>query len=169
MQWTTLLTEKVEQTYAATEGLMDRVDKCELDWKPATGENWMTTGQLLMHLAEACGKCVRGLVTGDWGMPEGMDMSDAPPENMPTVSSVAEAKELLAADKAVALAMIGQTGDDGLANTLVPAPWDPTGTKIVLGVQILGMVGHLSQHKDQLFYYLKLQGHPVNTHSLYGM
>jgi hypothetical protein len=28
---------------------------------------------------------------------------------------------------------------------------------------------HLAQHKGQLFYYLKLQGKPVNTTDLWGM
>jgi hypothetical protein len=31
------------------------------------------------------------------------------------------------------------------------------------------MLGHLTQHKGQLFYYLKLQGKPVNTGDLWGM
>jgi hypothetical protein len=31
------------------------------------------------------------------------------------------------------------------------------------------MIGHLAQHKAQLFYYLKLQGKPVHTGHLYGM
>jgi hypothetical protein len=31
------------------------------------------------------------------------------------------------------------------------------------------MVGHLNQHKGQLFYYLKLQGKDVNTMHLWGM
>ena len=31
------------------------------------------------------------------------------------------------------------------------------------------MIGHLSTHKNQLFYYLKLQGLPVHTGHLYGM
>ena len=31
------------------------------------------------------------------------------------------------------------------------------------------MVGHLANHKAQLFYYLKLLGKDVNTMHLYGM
>jgi hypothetical protein len=31
------------------------------------------------------------------------------------------------------------------------------------------MIQHLAQHKGQLFYYLKLQGKPVNTAHLWGM
>jgi len=38
-----------------------------------------------------------------------------------------------------------------------------------LGHRLLGMVGHLELHKAQLFYYLKLQGKPVNTMHMYGM
>lgn len=48
-----------------------------------------------------------------------------------------------------------------------PAPWDPTA--MPLGQRLLEMVGHLKNHKGQLFYYLKLQGLPVNTTHLYGM
>ena len=48
-----------------------------------------------------------------------------------------------------------------------PAPWNPQ--PVQLGQQLLGMVNHLNQHKGQLFYYLKLQGKPVNTMHYYGM
>ena len=34
--------------------LMGQVDPGSLDWKPATGSNWMTVGQLLQHLTNAC-------------------------------------------------------------------------------------------------------------------
>jgi len=86
---------------------------------------------------------------------------------MPSVTSVAQAKEELAADKAVALAMVEEAGEQRLANDPCPAPWDPS--PVLLGQRMLGMVGHLVHHKSQLFYYLKLQGKPVDTHTLYGM
>ncbi len=38
-----------------------------------------------------------------------------------------------------------------------------------LGFQLHQMVRHLDEHKAQLFYYLKLQGKPVNTGDLWGM
>jgi len=150
------------------------VDEDGLDWKPATGDNWMTTGQLLRHIADACGFCCRGFATGDWGMPEGADPSEMSPEEMlppaealPTVESLAQAKELLAADKGIALAMVADCGEERLANDTAPAPWDPT--PMLLGQRFLQMVGHLELHKAQLFYYLKLQGKPVNTGNLWGM
>ena len=174
MNWAELLKNEIEFTYAAAIKLMDLVDDSVLEWKPATGTNWMTTGQVLRHMTDACGMAIKGFVTGDWGMPEGVDVSQIPPEEMlppaeklPTVTSVAEAKELIAKDKAVALEMVAQCTDDNLANKIATAPWDPT--PLVLGHRILQMVDHLKQHKAQLFYYLKLQGQPVNTGHLWGM
>jgi hypothetical protein len=56
----------------------------------------MTTGQLIKHIATSCGAGFRGFVTGDWGMPEGVDVGDLTPEEMlpplekmPAVQSVA--------------------------------------------------------------------------------
>jgi len=174
MNWTELLNGEIEEAYHATEGLLNLVDDDSLAWTPETGENWMTMGQLIQHIQTACGFCMRGLVTGDWGMPEGQSMEDMPPEDMlpaaermPSVKTVAQAKEELAADKALAFAMVGEAGEKRLANDPCPAPWDPS--PVLLGRRMLGMVGHLVHHKSQLFYYLKLQGKAVDTHKLYGM
>jgi hypothetical protein len=175
MNWTELLTGEIHGTYAATEGLLGLVEDATLGWKPDSGGNWMTVGQLLAHLPTACGLCCKGFVTGDWGMPDGQKIEDMPPESMlppaekmPSVESVAQAREQLAADKSVALEMVAQAGEERLANEKIAAPWAP-GFEQELGHQLLGMVGHLDTHKAQLFYYLKLQGVEVNTHHLYGM
>jgi len=173
MTWTELLKMQIESAYASADGLMGMVSDGELSWKPETGENWMTLGQLLQHVTDACGAPCKGFVTGEWGMPDGFDPSEIPPEEMlppaeklPSVTSVAEARRLLAEDKKLALAMIDQSGEDDLVNRTVTAPWDPTETP--LGRMLLQMVGHLEQHKAQLYYYLKLQGKPVNTGNLWG-
>ena len=170
MNWTEFLKGEIEDTYKATFGLLDLVDDDQLDWKPATGENWMTMGQLLKHLPTACGFCIKGFVTGDWGpMPEGGDESEMMPtaEAMPVAKNVAETRAELEADKKVALAMLAEAGEEALASKGCPAPWDPS--PMILGRRALQMVGHLAQHKGQLFYYLKLQGKPVNTAHLWGM
>ena len=72
MNWTDLLKSEIDAAYGAADGLLSLVD--DLDWKPATGDNWMSTGQLLQHMTDACGGTFRGFVTGDWGMPEGVDI-----------------------------------------------------------------------------------------------
>lgn len=174
MNWTEMLKDQVADVYRATEGLLDLVDGDHLDWKPETGSNWMTTGQLLQHITTACGFCCKGFVTGDWGMPEGVSLEDMSPaemlppaDQMPAASSVDQTKSELAADKKLALEMIDQAGEEDLANKKVSAPWAPE--ERILGYQLAEMVGHLAQHKAQLFYYLKLQGKSVGTSHLWGM
>lgn len=171
MNWTELLKSEIAATYNSTEKLIALVSDDALDWKPETGQNWMTTGQLLQHITEACGFCCQGFVTGNW-TPPGAEPAESdsmlpPAETMNSVSSVAKALELLAADKALAQRMVDEQGEEALATRMVSAPWDPT--ERILGHQLLGMVAHLESHKNQLFYYLKLQGQPVNTYNLYGM
>jgi uncharacterized damage-inducible protein DinB len=174
MSWTHLLKHEIDSAYKAAEGLLGMVDGDQLTWKPATGSNWMTTGQLLHHLTDACGGTFKGFVTGDWGLPAGVDPSQMaadqmlpPAEKLPCCASVAEAKRLLAADRKTALEMLARCSEERLAQEPAPAPWDPR--PMPLGHRLLGMVGHLEQHKAQLFYYLKLQGKPVNTMHMYGM
>lgn len=174
MNWTQLLKSEIESTYATTARLLDRVDADSLDWKPESGGNWMTVGQLLKHITNACGGGCKGFVSGDWGLPPGVKLEDLSPEEMlppaeklPAITSVEEAKKLLSEDKAMALQIIDQAGEKDLAGSEVAAPWAP-GAVFVLGWHLLQMVQHLDRHKAQLFYYLKLQGKPVNTADLWG-
>jgi hypothetical protein len=172
MNWTELIKGSMEYNYATAQKLLDLVGDAELGWKPSTGDNWMTMGQLAMHLTNACGAPCKGFVTGDWGMPAGAepmagDEMLPPAGKLPSVTGVAEAKRLLEQDKQLALAMLAQAGEDNLENRIATAPWDQMQMK--LGVRLMQMVGHLTQHKGQLFYYLKLQGKPVNTMHLWGM
>ena len=171
MNWTELLKTEIEDMYKITNGLLDLVDDSELDWTPPTGENWMTMGQLLRHISDACGAPIRGFCTGEWGMPAEAESASAedmipPAEALPTVSSVDEARRLLAADKALALDTLGEVSEERLAEEACTAPWDPT--EMTLGHRLLQMAYHLGSHKAQLFYYLKLQGKPVNTRHLWG-
>lgn len=170
MNWTDLLRGEIEAAYGAADGLLDMVD--DLDWKPDAGQNWMTTGQLVGHMANACGMPCRGFVTGDWRAPEGIDESKVPEgamlppaEAMPTATSVEAVREALQADKQLAIELIEQAADR--MDDPTAAPWSPH--EMPLGQQLLGMVNHLNNHKGQLFYYLKLQGKPVNTFHYYGM
>jgi hypothetical protein len=174
MKWTELLKSEIETSYATTAKLLDKVDPDNLDWKPASGHNWMAMGQLLMHISNGCGAGCKGFVTGDWGLPEGMKIEDVPPEEMmppaeklPTIDSLEQAKKLLAEDKAVALQMIDRAGENDLENRMMAAPWTPS-VSMSLGRHLLTMIQHLERHKSQLFYYLKLQGQTVNTVDLWG-
>lgn len=175
MNWTVFLKTEAARTYGATVQLIERVDPASLSWKPTTGSNWMTVGQLLKHLTEACGSSCKGFVTGDWGLPEGASVTDIPPEEMllppaeklPAIENVGKALELLEADRKLAFEMIDVAGEEALANQQVEVFWAP-GTKLPLGYRIFQMIQHLDRHKGQLFYYLKMQGVPVNTADLWG-
>lgn len=173
MNWRQLLVDEIVYGYGVADKVMALVDEGALDWKPETGSNWMTTGQLIKHLATCCGPSFRGFVTGDWGLPADFDPKDMKPEDMlrpaedmPAAESAAAAREELAADKQLALEMLEGVSDEDLDNRPAPAPWDPR--PMILGHRLLAMVLHVMQHKGQLYYYLKLQGRPVNTSDLWG-
>lgn len=174
MNWIDLLKDEIESTYATTLSLLDKVDDNSLEWKPASGRNWMTVGQLLKHITDACGTPCKGFVTGDWGLPAGEKLEELSPEQMlppaeamPSIDSVGETRKLLLEDKATALAMVDRAGENDLAHRQIATPWAPD-TKLPLGRHLLNMVRHLDRHKNQLYYYLKLQGKPVNTADLWG-
>lgn len=174
MNWSEFLRGEIESTYATTEKLLDKVDPDTLDWKPASGKNWMTVGQLLKHISEGCGAGFRAFVTGDWGLPEGVKLEDLKPEEMlppaeklPRVENLETARKLLADDKALALKTLAGLNEDEMENRRFAAPWAP-GLERSLGEHLFQMVAHLQMHKAQLFYYLKLQGKPVGTPDLWG-
>ena len=54
-----------------------------------------------------------------------------------------------------------------LDTEIARAPWDTM--EMPLAQRMLEMANHLQQHKGQLFYYLKLQGKPVDTMHLWGV
>jgi uncharacterized damage-inducible protein DinB len=90
-------------------------------------------------------------------------MADA----LPTVTSVAEARRKIEADRQLAADILAGVSDEDLEMRPSPVYWDPR--EVSLGQRISEMVDHLVQHKGQLFYYLKLMGRDVNTSLLWGM
>ena len=156
MSWKAILIEQVKDAYRAAEGLIEFVEDDHLSWKPESGENWMTVGQLLDHIADACGATFKGFITGTWEFKEGLE----------AVKTVAEGKDRLAADKVVALELLGNLSDDDLTTRMVQPPWESEPRP--LGYFLSLMVSHLDSHKSQLFYYLKLMGKNVNTAHMWG-
>ncbi len=168
-----VLVQEMEVNYKVTEKLFRLVEPGQLGWKPPTGSNWMTVGQLLMHCSQAGGVAVRAFVTGDWGMPDGVDMKNIPPEEMlppaeklPAVESVDQALRLLAEDREVGITTLKGLDEAELLQRRFSAPWG--GLEFTLLQHILHMINHLGQHKGQLFYYLKLLGKDVKTGDLWG-
>jgi len=169
-----IILEEAETSYAVTEKLFRKVENSMLNWKPTTGSNWMTVGQLLMHTSKyGCGMAVKGFVRGDWGMPEMTEPDDQhtdqhipPAESLPYVDSVEQAVELLEEDRKLTLQCINEVKEEDLLRQKMTAPWG--GPEMTLFQHLLMMIAHLTQHKGQLFYYLKLMGKDVNTSDLWG-
>lgn len=167
---TEVLVTEAEATYVVAERLFGRVSDDELPWTPSAGKSWMSVGQLLMHCASfGCGKAIQGFVTGDWG-PRAEDSTKEdhlpPAEALPSVTSVRQALDLLAADRRLAVGCIRTAGEASLLERKVAAPWG--GPELCLFQQLLRMIAHLAQHKGQLFYYPKLMGKDVKTVDLWG-
>ena len=170
MQWNEMLKSEMDAAYRAAAGLAALVD--DLEWKPSTGDNWMTTGQLLQHLTDSCGGLFQGFVTGEWKMPDGTDIADVPEDEMmppasamPAADGVEAVLDALRSDQELSERMLEQAADR--MDEPTPVPWAPDVAP--LGQRLLMSVNHLNHHKSQLFYYLKLQGKPVNTMHYYGM
>lgn len=169
-----VLSEEMENTYDVTKKLFELVEPGQLCWKPATGCNWMNLGQLMMHCATGgCGAAIRAFVTNDWGLPEGVDIKDIPPEELlppaeelPTVESVEQALRLLEQDREIGRTTLASIQEADLLGRRFAAPWG--GSEFTLFQHLLHMVQHLAQHKGQLFYYLKLLGKDVKTADLWG-
>jgi DinB superfamily len=170
-----VLLEDARATYLITERLFHRVVNSELLWKPTTGRNWMTVGQLLMHCANfGCGKAIRGFVKGDWDLPKGIDSRDLDVTQhvpavgaLPSVESVEQALDLLGNDRRLALSCIREVEETELLVKRIIAPWG--GSALSLFQQLALMIAHLAQHKGQLFYYLKLMDKDLNTSDLWGV
>jgi hypothetical protein len=171
-----LLRKQTEDVYKAVDGLATLVNDADLDWKPETGPNWMTTGQLLCHLQMACGLIAQCFVTGDWSALEKFETDESqrdpetgmlPASAMPSVASVAAFREALAADRAAMLGAIDAAGEERLSSEPSAAPWDPTPRALAYSLQECLL--HVGIHRAQLFYYLKLQGRDVNTAHMWGM
>ncbi len=175
MNWTQLLKSEIETACATTARLLDKADPESLDWKPESGGNWMTVGQFLKHITNACGAGCKGSVTSDWGLPAGKKLEDLSPEEalppaekMPAVESVEEAKNLPTEDKIIALEMVHQAGEDDLANREIACSLGPRSTLAPRPAS--SPIGAASSTGTKASYATtsSYQGKPVNTTDLWG-
>lgn len=160
------LAQYAGQAYKATAGLMKLVPDDKLGWRPAETGNWMTTGQLLEHLATSTGVGANSFVKDEW--PD-LPMEEMLPtlDKMAAVSTVEEALKKLEADRALTQKCLAELSEEDFSKKMAAAPWNPT--TLPLWRQLLLMVEHQINHKAMLFAYLKLMGVEVNTGHLYGM
>ena len=155
--------ELVMEAFRPTETLIRMVPADKLDWRP--GPAFMSLGQLVNHLSEPIGDGLRCLITDQWPftqeqMEEGMKL-----ENLPSCN-VEQALERLAKDRAMLREVLDGLSEEDFAEKSVSTPW---GWKGKLETTAILFREHFTNHKMQLFTYLKLLGFPVNTGTLYGV
>jgi hypothetical protein len=146
--------------YRPTEALIRMVPADKLDWKP--GPSFLTIGQVLHHISYGLGMEVQTLVTGKWPSAEEMEAS-MKAENFPSCG-VEEALNRLEQDKTALHKALGDLSEQDFSEKIVSVPW---GWQAKFEIMVLSFREHFTNHKMQLFTYLKLLGLPVNTATLY--
>jgi uncharacterized damage-inducible protein DinB len=154
--------EVVMENYRPAEKLISMVPADKLNWKP--GPTFMSVGQVLCHLSDGFGGGFDMLLSGKWPsmeeMGEGMKL-----ENLPSCSPQ-EALDKLEKDKKILREVLDGLSAEDFTNKVVSVPWGMTAKVERMAISFLE---HFTNHKMQLFTYLKLLGLPVNTETLYGM
>ena len=141
-------------SYRPVENMLKMVPTDKLDWKPAEG--FMSFGELIAHISDGISGELKMLVTGNW--PEHQVIP------LPTCT-VAEGLAKLENDKAALRELIAGISEEDFANRETTTPWGANGTFEKMGFYFKE---HFTNHKMQLFTYLKLLGLPVNTMTLYA-
>ena len=153
--------EIVMDNYRPVEKLIGMVPADKLNWRP--GPTFMSVGQVLCHLSDGFGGGFDMLLSGKWPsmeeMGEGMKL-----ENLPSCSPQ-EALDKLEKDKKILRQVLDGVSEEDFTNKVVSVPWGMTAKLERMAISFLE---HFTNHKMQLFTYLKLLGLPVSTETLYG-
>ena len=151
----------VMQAYQPALTMIRMAPTDKLDWRP--GPKFMSLDQVICHLSTGLGHDGRILITGDWPAPEKM-LEEMRQENMPSCTP-AEALANLEKDKTTLREVLAGVSEEDFAQRVVSVPWGAQGK---LEKMMLYFREHFTNHKQQLFTYLKLLGLPVDTTTLYG-
>jgi uncharacterized damage-inducible protein DinB len=154
----------IEGIYKATRGLIELTPKDKLDFKPMDG--LFTIGQVIKHLTTSLGASLSMAVNNSWPeMPEG-DMLP-PAEKFPKSNSTAEALKEIDQDWELLKEELEKITDGEFNKNEINVPWMPV--SMTIAEFMMQAMEHLSNHRMQLFIWLKLAGEALNTGHLYGL
>ncbi len=154
----------------ATRGLIDKAPADKLDWRP--DPSFLKMSAVLHHVSSAVGSQLRDVMNPGWEYrPEGgggeAEGSGLPPADAyPAVTCVAEARAMIDADWKLFEERFASLSEDTFNQQICKIPWMAPGT--TLKEYLLLTTEHLSNHRMQLFMYLRLLGVKVDTTHLYG-
>jgi hypothetical protein len=150
----------------AARGLVAKTPEDKLDWRPDA--SFLKLGAVVHHVCTAVGAGLRDVMDGGWAIqPGGGGGSGLPPADaFPIVKSVKEGLDLIDADWTLFEQYFARLDERTLNTQVCRVPWMAPGT--TLAEYLLLTTEHLSNHRMQLFMYLRLLGVKVDTSSLYG-
>ena len=151
----------------ATRGLVSKAPENKLDWRPDA--SFLKLGAVVRHVCTAVGAELSNVMNGGWaykpeGGGEGLGLPSA--DAFPTVKSVKEGLDMLDADWKLFEEAFSRVSEHTFNAQVCTIPWMAPGT--MLKEYLLLTAEHLSNHRMQLFMYLRLLGVKVNTSHLYG-
>ena len=152
--------ECVMEAHRPAERLIGMVPADKLEWRP--GPKFMNLGQVICHLTESLGEGIRSLATNQWPPMEEMEVA-MKLENIPSCG-VDEALKRLNKDKQTLREVLDGISEQDFAQKVVTVPWGMQGK---MERMALSFLEHFTNHKMQLFTYLKLLDLPVDTNTLY--
>ena len=154
----------VEGIHKAARGLIQLTPENKLDFKPKEG--LMTIAQILEHLTTCLGDALSMAVNNTWpDIPEEEMLPSA--EKMPKSNSAAEALKEIDKDWELLNQEMENITDGEFEQNKINVPWMPE--PMTLLEYMMQAMEHLSNHRMQLFIWLKLSGEELNTGHLYGM
>ena len=154
----------IEGYYKAARGLINLTPEDKFDFKPMEG--LMTVAQVLKHVATCLGASLAMAVHNDW--PEIPEDEMLPPvEKMPKSNSVEEALKEIDDDWELLKHEMEKITDGEFTGNKVTVPWMPF--PMTIEEYMMQAMEHLSNHRMQLFIWLKLAGEKLHTGHLYGM
>ena len=154
----------IEGIYKATRGLIELTPDNKLDFRPKDG--LMTIAQVLKHLESCLGASLSMAVNNSW--PEIPEEEMLPPaEKLPKSNSPAEALKEIDQDWELLKQEFEKITDGEFNQNKIDVPWMPF--PMTLLEFMMQAMEHLSNHRMQLFIWLKLSGENLNTGHLYGM
>ena len=158
------LLDKIREQIERADHLMARLPPDRLEWRPDVAPPAFAAGRLLGHLLEClAGFCAVLHACHPDRLGHLTALRDQPVNQ---VCAVAEARRRLAEYQRHIEEGFALLSDDDLARVL-PTVFVPAGETVM--TLMLGNLEHLTNHKFQLFWYLKSMGVEVATPDLYRL
>lgn len=154
----------IEGYYKAARGLIKLTPADKFDFKPM--DDVMTVAQVIKHVVTCLGASLKMGLDNDWPeMPEGEMLP--PAEKMPKSNSVEEALKEIDDDWELLKQEMEKITDGEFTGNKLDVPWMPY--PVTIEGYMMQAMEHLSNHRMQLFTWLKLSGEKLHTGHLYGM